>query len=116
MIVNPNRTQVRYEFPLPEDADLYNLSEGTIPEDTQFVTATDKAGQCIGTSSADRVRKIILRGIHQVPLNPLLDELEEMVVAVNCEGIIFYVNHAHMKILGGSRRENLGKLHAYHRE
>lgn len=87
-LVNPNRAHVKCERSFPRETDLYDLPEDAIPDDAQFIGATDDTGLCVGTTSAARVRKI-LQVIKQIPLEPLLDELDEAVVAVNLEGTIF---------------------------
>lgn len=107
-LVNPNRAHVKCERSFPRETDLYDLTEDAIPDDAQFIGATDDTGLCVGTTSAARVRKI-LQVIKQIPLEPLLDELDEAVVAVNLEGTIFYVNLAYTKILGVPAGKILGK-------
>lgn len=107
-LVNPNRTDVEYGISLPKGADLYELEEADIPEDTQYICTLDETGNCTGTVSAERIRKI-LRAVKEIPLEPLLDELDEAVVAVDMDGIIFYVNPAYTRILGVPAGKILGK-------
>lgn len=107
-LVNPNRTMVERGVSLPGKMDLSELTEATIPADAEYVRALDEDGRCIGTASAERLRKV-LRALKSIPLEPLLDELEEAVVAVDLDGIIFYVNPAYTKILGVPAGKILGK-------
>lgn len=109
-LVNPNRTVITGSstLSLPGSADLSSLSEGIIRDDIEYIRALDETGRCVGTISAERVRKI-LRAFQQIPLEPLLDELAEAVVAVDRNGIIFYVNPAYTRILGVPAGKILGK-------
>lgn len=109
-LVNPNRTMLteKSSFSLPKDTDLFGFSEKMIPDDIEYVRAVDNDGHCIGTISAERVQKI-LRALHYIPLEPLLDELAEAVVAVDKNGIIFYVNPAYTRVLGVPAGKILGK-------
>lgn len=107
-LVNPNRTIVEKGISLPGKMDLSDLTEASIPHDVEYIRAVDEDGHCIGTATVERVRKV-LRAIRQIPLEPLLDELDEAVVAVDLDGIIFYVNPAYTRILGVPSGKILGK-------
>lgn len=107
-IVNPARKETERSFPLPGDQDLSGLSPEDIPEEAACVCAVDGAGNCLGTIAAERLRAA-LRPMREIPLAPILDELADAVIAVDREGIIFYVNPAYTQILGIPAGKILGK-------
>lgn len=107
-IVNPMRTEPQNAFPLPANTNLFDLSLEDIPESVRYISGVDENGRCIGTISAQRIR-LALRTISRIPLESLLDELADAVIAVDMEGMIFYVNPAYTQILGVPAGKILGK-------
>lgn len=107
-IVNPMRKEVENAFPLSASTNLLDLSLADIPESARYISAVDEAGHCIGSISAQRLR-LALRTIDRIPLESLLDELADAVIAVDMEGTIFYVNPAYTQILGVPAGKILGK-------
>jgi len=107
-IVNPKLLQGEQAVFFPEDTILSDLELGDIPNSAQFVGATDTDGRCTGMVSASRLR-FILQTNSKKKLTPLLDELAEGIIAVDMDGIIFYVNPAYTRILGVPAGKILGK-------
>ena len=95
-------------FTLSASAPLYSLSPGDIPTGIELFYAIDQEGACIGTGSARRLRAAlcIFQGI---PLATMLDELNDAVVAVDMDGVIFYANPAYEQVLGVPVGKVLGK-------
>ena len=107
-IVNPKLLHVEHAHIISGSAVLSSIDPDSIPLDAQFVSAVDADGKCLGSVAAPRLRSVleIMRGMD---MTPLLDELDEAVVAVNLDGIIFYVNPAYSRILGVPAGKILGK-------
>lgn len=107
-IVNPKLLHVEHTHAILGSTILSSIDPATIPPDAQFVSAIDAGGKCLGSVAAPRLRCVleIMRGMD---MTPLLDELDEAVVAVNLDGIIFYVNPAYSRILGVPAGKILGK-------
>lgn len=107
-IVNPKLAQAERACCMDGTVSLSDLEPEEIPADAEFVCALDTAGRRLGAVAAPRLRSI-LSMMREMQIAPLLDELDEAVVAVNLEGIIFYVNPAYSKILGVPAGKILGK-------
>lgn len=107
-IVNPNITQIEEACFLSGDINFSDLRPEDIPSDAKYVCALDRDGTCMGTVAALRLRTA-LTTLHETQMAPVLDELDEGVVAVDMQGIIFYVNPAYSEILNVPPGKILGK-------
>ena len=107
-IVNPQKKIVEQAYPLPGNTSFFDLSPEDIPADAKYICAVDEDGNCLGAASSDRLRTV-LQAIVKIPLESLLDELADAVVAVDIDGVIIYVNSAYTQILGVPAGKILGK-------
>lgn len=97
-IVNAAWTQLEGGFTLPAGAGLYDVRPEDIPFGVERFRAVDGEGGCVGVGSARRLR-MALEIWRKIPLAPMLDELTDAVVAVDMNGVIFYVNPAYAQLL-----------------
>ena len=107
-IVNRVKNDQNAEFALPAETALRKLHFTDIPENAQYFRAVDQTGNYVGTGSARRLRHA-LKLREQIGLTAILDELHDAVVAIDMNGIVFYVNESYHRVLGAPAGAVLGR-------